>query len=145
MGALNLSLARAQAEDRLRYAAALGLLLVWLLYTRLFWTLHTVHATLPPCPFRLLTGQPCPFCGGTRSFAQMWQGDVLGAARYHPLGPALFVLTLLAVAGLAALLAGGRVLRWQPQLEVRQRTYLAGLAVLLSAWLFRLLFLPLPI
>ncbi len=144
MRAWNLTFARAQAADRVRYATALVGLLVWLLYTRVFWTLHSVHATLPPCPFRLLTGQPCPFCGGTRSFAQMWDGDVAGAARYHPLGPALLVLTLLGVAGLAVLLAGGRAVRWRPALGLEQRVYLVGLGILLSAWLFRLLFLPLP-
>ncbi|TMF84269.1 MAG: DUF2752 domain-containing protein [Chloroflexi bacterium] len=144
MGVWNLSLARAGAEDRVRYALALVALLVWLLYTRVFWALSSVHATLPPCPFRLLTGQPCPFCGGTRSFAQMWDGDLLGAARYHPLGPALFALSLIGVVGLAVLLAGGRALRWRPVPTLEQRVYLVGLAVVLSAWLFRLLFLPLP-
>src|SRR5689334_8008833 len=112
---------------------ALGGLLAWLLYTRVFWTLHSVHATLPPCPFRLLTGQPCPFCGGTRSFAQMWDGDVAGAARYYPLGPPLFVLTLLGVAGLAAFLASGRALRWRPAFGFEQRVYLVGVGILLSA------------
>lgn len=144
MDAWNLSLARAEAADRQRYAALLAGLLAWLLYTRVFWSLHSVHATLPACPFLLLTGQPCPFCGGTRSFAQMWDGDVVGAVRYHPLGPALFVLTLLGAAGLAALIASGRVLRWRPARGREQRAYLAALGVLLSAWLFRLIFLPLP-
>lgn len=144
MGGLNLALARAEAGDRARYAVLLLGLVAWLLYTRVFWTLRGVHATLPPCPFLVLTGHPCPFCGGTRSFAQMWNGDVTGALRYYPLGPAMFVLTLLGVAGLAVLLAGGRVLRWRPARGFEQRVYLAGLAVLLTVWVFRLLFLPLP-
>ncbi len=144
MGALNLALARAEAGDRARYAVVLLGLLAWLFYTRIFWTLRGVHATLPACPFLVLTGHPCPFCGGTRSFAQMWNGDVAGAARYYPLGPAMFVLTLLGVAALAALVASGRALRWRPARGVEQRVYLGGLAVLLTAWAFRLLFLPLP-
>lgn len=144
MGAWNISLERADQGDRTRYAVVLVGLLGWLLYTRVFWTLHTVHATLPPCPFRLLTGQPCPFCGGTRSFAQMWEGDVGGAARYHPLGPAFFLLTLGGVVAIAALLLRGRAVRWRPARGIEQRVYLVAALVLLSAWLFRLAFLPLP-
>ena len=144
MGAWNLSLARAEQADRLRYSLVLLGLLAWLLYTRVFWTLHSAHATFPTCPFLLLTGQPCPLCGGTRSFAQMWQGDLGGAARYHPLGPALFVLTFAGAAGLAVLLLRGRVLRWRPPRLLEQRLYWAVGGVFLIAWLFRLAFLPLP-
>jgi hypothetical protein len=145
VGAWNLSLVRAEQADRLRYSLALLGLLAWLLYTRVFWTLHSFHATFPSCPFRLLTGQPCPLCGGTRSFAQMWQGDVVGAARYHPLGPALFVLTLAGAAALAALVLRGQVLRWRPTRRAEHRLYWAVGAVFLMAWLYRLAFLPLPL
>jgi hypothetical protein len=139
-----LALVRAGRDDRLRYGLALLGLLGWLLYTRVFWTLHAAHATLPPCPFLIVTGQPCPLCGGTRSFAQMWQGDVAGAARFHLLGPALFVLTLLAVPVLAVLAARGVVLRWRPTRMGERRVYLAVAAVFLSAWVIRLALLPLP-
>jgi hypothetical protein len=144
VGAWNLSLVRAEQADRLRYSLALLGLLAWLLYTRVFWSLHSIHATFPSCPFLLLTGQPCPLCGGTRSFAQMWQGDVQGSARYHPLGPALFVLTFAAVATLGALVLRGRAVRWRPRRQAEQRLYWAIGAVFLGAWLFRLAFLPLP-
>jgi hypothetical protein len=140
----SLALVRADRDGRLRYGLALLGLVGWLLYTRVFWTLHTAHATLPPCPFLIVTGQPCPLCGGTRSFAQMWQGDLAGAARFHPLGPALFMLTLLALPVLALLAARGVVLRWRPSSIERRTAYLAVGAVFLSAWVFRLLFLPLP-
>ena len=145
MGPWNLSLVRAERADRLRYSLALLGLLAWLLYTRVFWSLHSIHATFPSCPFRLLTGQPCPLCGGTRSFAQMWQGDVVGAARYHPLGPALFVLTFAGAAALAVLVLRGQVVRWWLPRQVEQRLYWAIGAVFLIAWLYRLAFLPLPL
>jgi len=145
VGPWNLSLVRAERADRLRYSLALLGLLAWLLYTRVFWSLHSIHATFPSCPFRLLTGQPCPLCGGTRSFAQMWQGDVVGAARYHPLGPALFVLTFAGAAALAVLVLRGQVVRWWLPRQVEQRLYWAIGAVFLIAWLYRLAFLPLPL
>ena len=140
----SLALVQTDREGRLKYGLLLLGLVGWLLYTRVFWTLHAAHATLPPCPFLVVTGQPCPLCGGTRAFAQMWQGDLAGAARFHPLGPALFVLTLLALPVLALLAARGVVVRWRPTPFERRGAYLAVGAVFLSAWAFRLLFLPLP-
>lgn len=133
---------RAGRDDRVRNVVLLSVLLVWLLYTRVFWALHTSHVTLPPCPFLTLTGHPCPLCGGTRSYASMWQGDVAAAVRYHPLGPVLFVATLAAAAVLAALLVTGRTIRLR--LGVQERLYIAGGAVFVIVWLFRLAFLPLP-
>ena len=83
-------------------------LIAWLVYTRFLPVLSAVHMTLPPCPFYALTGHPCPFCGGTRSYAAMWHGDLAASARYYPLGPALFVLTFGAVAYTAWVAARGR-------------------------------------
>ena len=42
------------------------------------------------CPFRLVTGRPCPACGLTRSWAAATRLDVRESAAWHPLGiPAL--------------------------------------------------------
>jgi len=30
---------------------------------------------MPPCPFRTLTGLPCPLCGATRAFVYFCNGD----------------------------------------------------------------------
>lgn len=38
-----------------------------------------------PCLLRNLTGIPCPFCGGTRSFFSLLSGDVLAALHWNPL------------------------------------------------------------
>jgi hypothetical protein len=113
-----ISITRPGPGDRLRDFSLIGGMLLWLAYTRIFWTLQVGHWTLPPCPFYYITGHPCPFCGGTRSFAYMWQGDLTDAVRLYPLGPALFVGSIVGVVGLAVGIVSGRT--WSPNLSSRQ-------------------------
>jgi hypothetical protein len=122
--ALPISITRPMPGDRTRDFAMLGGLLLWLVYTRVYWTLHVGHLTLPPCPFYYLTGHPCPFCGGTRAFAYMWQGDMSDAVRLYPLAPLLFVGSLVGVAGLAIGIVSGRT--WTPNLTSKQWRLLIG-------------------
>ncbi len=49
------------------------------------------HVGLYTCPFRTLTGLPCPICGITRSSAVIMRGDLAGSFRIHPLGPVLIL------------------------------------------------------
>jgi len=116
--ALPISITRAVPSDRWRDFALLGGLVLWLGYTRIYWTLQATHVAFPPCPFYYLTGHPCPFCGGTRSFAYMWRGDLSDAVRLYPLGPALFAGTLAGVAALAVGIVSGRT--WEPRLTSSQ-------------------------
>lgn len=58
-----------------------------------------------PCPFREVTGLPCPLCGGTRAFALAAQGDP-GFLDYGA------VWVLVAVATAVALVARLRI-PWQ--------------------------------
>jgi Protein of unknown function (DUF2752) len=48
------------------------------------------------CPFRMLTGLPCPFCGGTHAGIDLGRGHPLAALRASPLAVcgALAVITL---------------------------------------------------
>lgn len=54
------------------------------------------------CPFKMLTGFPCPGCGITKSLVYFYQGDIYKSLGYHVLGPfvilfcivTLLVLTL---------------------------------------------------
>lgn len=43
------------------------------------------------CPFKSLTGHPCPGCGMTRASLAMIRGDWAAMVRFHPLAP-FFVL-----------------------------------------------------
>ena len=108
-------------------------LLLWLAYTRVYWVMQAAHLASPPCPFYYLTGHPCPFCGGTRSFAYMWQGDIANAVRLYPLGPLLFGGTLIGVGGLAVGIVSGHT--WMPKLTRLQWRLLwmgVGSAVLIG-------------
>ena len=112
-------------------------LVAWLAYTRFFFVLRAGHMVLPPCPFFYLTGHPCPFCGGTRSFAYMWEGDISDAVRLYPLGPAFFLGSLLGVGGLASGLATGRT--WSVRLTSQQWRVLGVgvVSAILFSWVLK--------
>lgn len=118
MSALPFAFPRALPADRTRNLLMIGGLLLWLTYTRVFWVLQAAHLSAPPCPFYYFTGHPCPFCGGTRSFAYMWRGDLSDSVRLYPLGPLLFAGTVAGIAGLAFGVVTGRT--WVPRLSGMQ-------------------------
>lgn len=132
-----IGITRAMPSDRSRDIGLLLALLAWLAYTRFFFVLRAGHMVLPPCPFFYLTGHPCPFCGGTRSFAYMWEGDISDAVRLYPLGPAFFLGSLLGVGGLAWGLATGRT--WSVRLTSQQWRVLGVgvVSAILFSWILK--------
>lgn len=81
------------------------------------------------CPFRLLTGLPCPTCGMTRAVASILRARWADAVAFHPLSPLVF-------AGLAGWLLAelGHRFRWWDasplhRLAARPSPWLAFLAV----------------
>lgn len=139
---VHVALVRAGAEARLRNAAVLAGLLLWMLYTRVYWSLHAIHVGLPQCPFLTITGHPCPLCGGTRSFAYMWNGRVANAALLYPLGPLLFAGTLIAIPVLAAALLADRDLSVRLPDGLRRALLGVAAGVLAVSWLLKLAVLP---
>lgn len=137
-----MAVVRAGMGARLRNAALLAGLVLWMIYTRVFWAAQAVHATVPSCPFLAITGHPCPFCGGTRSFAYMWQGDLRRAAALYPLGPLLFAGTAAAIAALAVGLVANLDLRVRVP-DALWRRFLLWVAVVLGiSWTLKLTVLP---
>jgi hypothetical protein len=77
-------------------------------------TAHGVAVRLPGCPFKLLTGLPCPTCGVTRAVMAMTRLDLRAALELNPLA--------VAAAGAAAIyfLYAAIVLLWRtPRLRPR--------------------------
>jgi hypothetical protein len=87
----------------------------------------------PACPFRTITGLPCPFCGGTRAFAWAARGDS-GFLHYNAFW--VFVAVAMVIAGALVLL-----LR-RPFLDALTRTPArAGLLIAVffaSGWIYAL-------
>jgi len=116
------------AALRLGHAACLGPAIL----TGCLW-LKGLHPGLPgiSCPFRALTGIPCPTCYVTRAAAAALRGDLASSIQWHAFGPPVA----------AALL-------WWSFSAIHQRRLLPrrlpawplgwGAAALLAYWLLRL-------
>jgi hypothetical protein len=96
---------------------------------------------IPPCIFHTLTGQPCPFCGGTRSFAAMAHGNLAAAVHVFPIGPLLFVGLIAAVIYSSWSLVTGRRVRVDIDPGLRMTLTVVALAVLMLNWASKLFFL----
>nr|WP_307777157.1 DUF2752 domain-containing protein [Flavobacterium panacis] len=49
------------------------------------------------CPFKMLTGFPCPGCGITKSLVYFYQGDLYKSMSYHILGPFVIAFCVLTI------------------------------------------------
>lgn len=102
-----------------------------------FWP--AVAAALPPCPFRSLTGLPCPTCGTTRAFLALSELRVRNALTLNPLATLAALLGGLSAMGLAVALAfGARLPAFWLELERRWPWWLRGLVLLgvFANWLW---------
>ena len=106
---------------------ARGLLLAAVVVARLL-PRRLLDADPPLCPFRLVTGRPCPACGLTRSWSAATRLDVAESAAWHPLGiPALLGALVVASGAMAPDLDDART----------RRLAAAGAVAWLGVWLVR--------
>lgn len=136
-----LAVTAAYRDDRLIAAVLLTLALPWLAYTRLYFFLQPRHLTYDGGLFMWLLNKPDPTCGLTRTFAWMWRGDLVHAVSVYPLGPLVFVGTVLVVLWSLGVLAFGRAARLS--LSSTQWRVLIGTAVVALSlnWASKLIWL----
>jgi hypothetical protein len=60
------------------------------------WPILPLHPAIA-CPFRSLTGVPCPFCGLTRAFVAAAHGHVATSLAFNPAGIVVLVLAAVAI------------------------------------------------
>ena len=135
------AVAPATPGDRWLARAVLGVAVPWLAYTRIYFFLHPRHLTFDGGAFMWLFNKPDPFCGGTRTFAWMWTGDVGRAVAVYPLGPLVFVATVALVVYGLYVLVSGRAVRLNPSPTIVRRALLVGFVTLGLNWIAKLAWL----
>ncbi len=63
---------------------------------------HHLETDQSLCPFKMLTGFPCPGCGITKSLVYFYEGDMYKSFSYHILGPFVIAFALLTIMVLCA-------------------------------------------
>jgi len=58
---------------------------------------HHLETGQSLCPFKMLTGFPCPGCGITKSLVFFYEGDIYKSLSYHILGPFVVAFALLTI------------------------------------------------
>ena len=129
---------RLQGKEPLVMAGGLGVLGASLVMPA-FWNQGVTP--IPPCLFHTLTGQPCPFCGATRSFVWTAHGQLGEAFQVFPIGPLMFVALVVAVVYCAWAIATGHRVRILVRPRVEQLFYFSLLLILAVNWMSKLLFL----
>lgn len=99
---------------------------------KLFGTHHQLW--LPPCMFHYLTHIPCPFCGGTTSFAWMVRGNLPAAFLANPLAPIFFLYLVIIEFTLIVALFFRKTIKISTNLSLK-----AGIWLLLTMWGIKLL------
>lgn len=86
------------------------------------------------CPFRRVTGIPCPTCGLTRSLTACLGGQWSQGFSEHVFGPPLLILALLWLVGWVLELQRNRPLAWMAWLWPQQTSKLIGFTVVLLGY-----------
>ncbi|HLK28632.1 MAG TPA: DUF2752 domain-containing protein [Puia sp.] len=60
------------------------------------------------CPFKMLTGFPCPGCGITKSLIFLYEGNLSKSIYYHLFGPMVFLFCIIAIIVLTTELINGK-------------------------------------
>ena len=136
-----IAVASATSADRWLAWTLLGVLVPWLAYTRLYFFLHPLGLTFDGGFFMWYLHKPDPFCGGTRTFAWMWRGELGHAVAVYPLGPLVFVATIATVLYAFGVLVSGRALWISPSRTMVRWGLALGIVALGLNWTAKLIWL----
>jgi hypothetical protein len=90
------------------------------------------------CPFRALTGIPCPGCGMTRSFMAIATGNFDKALDYHAFGFVLFIGLAIAIVHLSLeLLSKRKMITFYSQFMLKRKNQLLFILLFLAYYSFR--------
>jgi hypothetical protein len=131
----------ATARDRALAKTVVGGALPWLAYTRLYFFLHPLHLTFDGGAWMWIFNKPDPGCGLTRTFAWMWRGDLGHAVAVYPLGPFVFLGTIILAFYGIAVLATDRAIELHVPAVVARRLLLVGLVLVGLNWIAKLAWL----
>ncbi len=102
---------------------------------------HGTHTQLglPPCGWVVGLGIPCPSCGMTTSFAHAADGNLLGSLQAQPAGALLAVGTAMVFVLSAWVLVSGSAIGgfWLDRID--KRFFIIGGAIILAAWIYKIL------
>jgi hypothetical protein len=87
------------------------------------------------CPFRRLTGLPCPLCGMTRALCAIGHGHLALAVELHAISPVVFAMFAGGLLGSLGQLGGWLA---PPPAWMQRRLFAALLVLLLGYWAWRL-------
>ena len=92
---------------------------------------HHLETDQSFCPFKMLTGFPCPGCGITKSLVFFYEGNLYKSLSYHILGPFVIAFAILTIVVLVTELIAEKEYfnKW---LYNRKLAY--GLAILLAVY-----------
>jgi len=115
-----------------------------LLTGALLLTLGIVAAALPGiengpvvCPFRAVTGLPCPTCGLLRAAQSLMHGDIVRAFAINPFDTLFFLVAVPLFAGLwVANLTGGFAVRVSMSVAERRVAWALLVAAAVANWVY---------
>ena len=83
------------------------------------------------CPFKMLTGLPCPGCGMVKSMVSLYRGEWIESLEFHLFGPVLVLFFACALVVMAAGLIRGKdySFRWLYNPRVTW-----SVAIILGVW-----------
>ncbi|MGV9711706.1 DUF2752 domain-containing protein [Gordonia sp. NPDC003424] len=92
------------------------------------------------CPFRRMTGLPCPACGLTRSWVALAHGDLSAAFGYNLFGPLFMLVAVIATGAAIVALVTGKPVLGRLRTGLTGRIAIGVLIVWFGYGLVRLLF-----